>query len=214
VNSVEKSPELTDFILEIAAKHFAEKGFSGARVDEIAADAGVNKATMYYRIGNKQALYEHIFVAPLEATLEGVRHAVSQQSEPTRQLRAYIKTLAEHMAGRYRYFPAVMMREVVSGAERIPERGMLAMCEVQKILREVIAAGIETKQFRTVNPFLVHMLIMGSLSIYTTGEPMRKRMMQMFSDYPLPVQKGEGNAFPLDEINNMIMNSVLKGDRE
>ena len=46
-------------ILNAAAKHFAINGFGGARVDEIAAEAGVNKATLYYRIGDKAAIYDH-----------------------------------------------------------------------------------------------------------------------------------------------------------
>ena len=34
-------------ILEAAAHEFASKGFDGARVDEIARSAGVNKALIY-----------------------------------------------------------------------------------------------------------------------------------------------------------------------
>ena len=35
-----------DRILQAATKEFAEAGFAGARVDEIAKSAGVNKATL------------------------------------------------------------------------------------------------------------------------------------------------------------------------
>ena len=38
-------------ILDTAAKHFAINGFGSARMDEIAEEAKVNKATIYYRIG-------------------------------------------------------------------------------------------------------------------------------------------------------------------
>ena len=206
----EKSLELIDSILEIAAKQFAEKGFSGARVDEIAHEAGVNKATMYYHIGNKQALYEQIFIEPLEATLADVRDKVAQTDGAEARLRVYIKCLAQNMTSRYAYFPAVMMREVVSGAARIPERAMRTMCDVQLILREIISDGVEGGSFRTVNPFMVHMLIMGSLSIYTTGGPMRQRMTALFDDYQVQNSQQE-NQFMLDEIVNMIVYSVLNG---
>ena len=49
-------------ILEAAAKHFAINGFGGARVDENALEAGVNKATLYYRIGDKAAIYDRVFI--------------------------------------------------------------------------------------------------------------------------------------------------------
>jgi len=45
-------------ILDAAETVFAEKGFSGARIDAIAAAAGCNKSLIYQYFGNKLALYE------------------------------------------------------------------------------------------------------------------------------------------------------------
>ena len=47
-------------IFDAARKTFADKGFAGARMDEIARMARVNKATIYYHIGDKRTLYERI----------------------------------------------------------------------------------------------------------------------------------------------------------
>ncbi len=44
-------------ILEAATLEFAEKGFDGARVDQIAARAAVNKQMIYHYFGNKDALF-------------------------------------------------------------------------------------------------------------------------------------------------------------
>ena len=48
-------------ILQAAEKIFAEKGYDAARIDQIAADAGVNKALIYYYFKNKRALLENLF---------------------------------------------------------------------------------------------------------------------------------------------------------
>jgi AcrR family transcriptional regulator len=48
-------------ILQTAEKIFAEKGYDAARIDQIAADAGVNKALIYYYFKNKRALLEDLF---------------------------------------------------------------------------------------------------------------------------------------------------------
>lgn len=54
-------PELTKgLILAAAKKEFAEKGFDGARVDEIAATAQVNKQLIYYYFDNKDTLFTHV----------------------------------------------------------------------------------------------------------------------------------------------------------
>ncbi|MEW9807100.1 TetR/AcrR family transcriptional regulator [Mesorhizobium sp. ZMM04-5] len=44
-------------LLSTAISEFADKGFAGARVDEIANRAGVNKQLLYHHFGNKDDLY-------------------------------------------------------------------------------------------------------------------------------------------------------------
>ena len=48
-------------ILEAALTEFQKKGFEGARVDEIARQAGVNKALLYYYFESKEKILEAIF---------------------------------------------------------------------------------------------------------------------------------------------------------
>src|SRR5882757_9942514 len=44
-------------LLTAARREFAENGLAGARVDEIAERAGVNKQLVYHYFGDKDALY-------------------------------------------------------------------------------------------------------------------------------------------------------------
>ena len=48
-------------ILEAAEQIFAEVGFDGARVDDIALKAGVNKALIYYYFESKDAILDELF---------------------------------------------------------------------------------------------------------------------------------------------------------
>lgn len=56
-------------IFAAATKIFAKKGFDGARVDKIAAEAGVNKQLLYHHFGSKDGL----FTAALERAYESIR---------------------------------------------------------------------------------------------------------------------------------------------
>ena len=47
-------------ILAAAEAEFAEKGFFGARVDEIALAAGINKRMLYAYFGDKETLYKQV----------------------------------------------------------------------------------------------------------------------------------------------------------
>jgi AcrR family transcriptional regulator len=44
-------------ILDVATKEFADQGYSGARVDHIAAQTRTTKRMIYYYFGSKEQLY-------------------------------------------------------------------------------------------------------------------------------------------------------------
>lgn len=57
-----------DLILDAAEVRFAERGFSGVSVREIAADVGLkNQASLYHHFKNKRALYEAVLARGVEA---------------------------------------------------------------------------------------------------------------------------------------------------
>lgn len=47
-------------LLAVAAEEFAEKGFSGARVDQIAVRAGINKRMLYHYFEHKDGLFKAV----------------------------------------------------------------------------------------------------------------------------------------------------------
>src|SRR5260370_40150134 len=55
-----QSAETRAAILAAAERHFAKAGLAGARTEEIAAEAGVNKALLYYYFESKEHLYEAV----------------------------------------------------------------------------------------------------------------------------------------------------------
>ena len=53
-----RDPERTrQELLRVACEEFADKGLAGARVDEIARRAGINKQAIYYHFGSKDNLF-------------------------------------------------------------------------------------------------------------------------------------------------------------
>ncbi|HTH13299.1 MAG TPA: TetR/AcrR family transcriptional regulator [Spirochaetia bacterium] len=77
--SQESSNDSRTKILRAAEAEFAQKGYDGARVDAIAARAGVNKALLYYYFKNKAALLETL----LAEYLAGLQDAKDQVPVPT-----------------------------------------------------------------------------------------------------------------------------------
>jgi len=68
------SPDPRERILDAAERAFAAQGLAGARVAAIAADAGVNKAMLYYYFGSKEGLFEAA-LGRVAAAVEGLAEA-------------------------------------------------------------------------------------------------------------------------------------------
>lgn len=62
-----------DQILDAAERHFAERGFEGASVREIAGDSGVrNQASLYHYFDGKRRLYEAVLQRGVGLLIEAV----------------------------------------------------------------------------------------------------------------------------------------------
>ena len=71
-NGTSRDPEGTKTaILKAATREFSEKGYGGARIDAIAAQAEINKRMLYHYFGGKEDLY----LAVLEEAYIGIRRA-------------------------------------------------------------------------------------------------------------------------------------------
>ena len=68
---LDRSAETRARILDAALQEFSALGMAGARMDQIAAAAGVNKALLYYHFDSKENLY----IAALEMISAKIRDA-------------------------------------------------------------------------------------------------------------------------------------------
>jgi AcrR family transcriptional regulator len=155
-----------DAILDAALDVFADKGFAQARLDDVAARAGVAKGTVYLYVASKEALFEELVRsgiaapiaeiaeralahdAPLETTLRMLFTFLRKEVVGTR--RAEIARLVLAEAGRFPDLAALYHREVVSRGmalirgilERAATRGEIAADEVVRFPQLVIAPGL------------------------------------------------------------------------
>jgi len=164
-----------DCILQAATQEFARKGFDGARVDEIAHYARVNKATIYYRIGDKEALYEAVLAQIHSQLADRLANETVAQDNPRDQLRRYIEIFAQEVDAQP-FTSAIMMREVASGGSHLPDSALGHMARNFGTLHGILERGMAVGVFRKVNPIAIHRLIIGSILLHTTDAPIRQRL--------------------------------------
>ena len=87
-------------ILETARKHFVRNGFAGARMQEIADEADINKAMLHYYFRSKQQLYERITGHVLDQLLPQFAGAIGTEGpvlmKIERMIKTYIAILTAH----------------------------------------------------------------------------------------------------------------------
>jgi AcrR family transcriptional regulator len=73
-------------MLEIAAGLFAERGYHGTSMDEIAVRSGVSKPMVYEYFGSKEGIYLACVAEAEKGLIESMERAVSAETAPDRQL--------------------------------------------------------------------------------------------------------------------------------
>ena len=139
-------------ILDAAASVFSEVGFAGARVDKIAERAGVNKATIYYHIGDKETLYAEVISNVIGNTAETLAHEIKDIHDPEEKLRIYIRTFARNIDDNPQVAP-IMMREVASGGKHLPEVVARDIFRIVSMLRGILKEGDEKGIFHRNHSF-------------------------------------------------------------
>src|SRR6186997_3627804 len=79
-----------DSVFDSAAAQFAKGGFDGVSVDDIARDAGVNKAMIYYHFADKLALYRAVLADGLSRMGATVHDIASSNDAPATKLDRFI----------------------------------------------------------------------------------------------------------------------------
>jgi AcrR family transcriptional regulator len=166
-------PDTRTRLLDAAERAFAEAGLAGARVNAIAAEAGANKAMLYYYFGDKEGLYnavlERVF-AQVSAVVAEVEASGAQGAEAQlrRFFEGYAAILAEHP-----HLVRLMVRSLLDDAPAQTARLGPRMREVVPRVAAAVAAGQARGELRAaVNPALVAPTIVGPLVFFELARPL------------------------------------------
>ncbi|WP_424230392.1 TetR/AcrR family transcriptional regulator [Actinophytocola sp.] len=148
-------------IIQVATREFADKGYAGARVDEIAAKMSTTKRMIYYYFGNKERLYVEV----LEHAYAGIR-AIEQKLDvehldPVEAMRQLAGLTFDHHESHPDFIRLVSI-ENIHHAEHIARSTVLSGLAnpALDVLARILDRGRESGVFRGgVDPLDIHMVI-------------------------------------------------------
>src|SRR5512145_1155753 len=165
--AAERDGDTEQRILDAAHAVFIRTGTAGARMQEIAREAGVNSALLHYYFRSKDRLAEAVFQRAAGQLLPAVAGVLASDRPLPEKVRAIVEIELDRLS-RTPYLPAYIISELAHHPERITQlisamTGSQPEALGRKLLR-VVAAQIDEEvragRMRRIAPeqFLVNLL--------------------------------------------------------
>ncbi len=147
------SEERKEQILEAAMDVFARSGFHGARMDDIAEQAGLSKGALYWYFDGKDAIIQGIMDRLFAGESEQLRELLKTDMSAQIKLQTFIDLAIEEIKSMESMIPIMiefwsllLRKKKVSGVLGGYYSGYL------DLIVPMIQQGIDTGEFRQVNP--------------------------------------------------------------
>jgi len=191
-------------ILNAAKEVFLEKGFDGARMQEIADKAGINKALLHYYFRSKDKLFDAIFSEAFEQFFPKVAEIMTTDKPFFEKLGFFIDTYID-MLSKNPHLPVFVMHEINRSPEVLINiiRGSGVNPEH---LAKVIQKEVKVGRIIPVNPTHLIVNILGMCLFPFMGRPIIQGFL--FNNDAKLYQKFLSER--KEEIKNFVFNSIKK----
>ncbi|MEW6079307.1 MAG: TetR/AcrR family transcriptional regulator [Thermodesulfobacteriota bacterium] len=162
-------------IMEAATAVFSREGFKGARMQQIARQAGVNQALLHYYFSSKENLYEEVLFRFFSSVLKQLAHHFGTYDSPEAALRGFINVYMDILKGNPD-LPRLMVSEIIGGgshmmaiADRIAsEIGISPPNLIAPFIEKAAADGL----IRPVDPRQTAISVIGMCLMYFVARPL------------------------------------------
>lgn len=173
-----------EIILSTAMKLFGQKGFEGTSVREIASGADVNPAMISYYFGSKEKLFEKLvehkssFLAGFFAELVN-NTSLTQLEKLFVVIDRYVERMFHSPQFHHLLHRELSLERRPQMKEAITEILLRNFVSIRKILED----GMESGEFRKVDPELTIASILGTISHLLSSEIMCRKIFHKSKDF-------------------------------
>jgi TetR/AcrR family transcriptional regulator len=163
--------ETRELILAAAEIEFANRGFSRARLEDIAEPVGITRAAIIYHFGDKQALYTAVLEATFSALAQRIRDALEADAPHAQRVERLIGAWVDYAAERPT-LARLFMREVADAPGELGPELRRLVDPMFSVVTEGIEKGQQEGAFRSVDPVLVVSILAGATVWFVTNAPL------------------------------------------
>lgn len=140
-------------ILDAAREVFSHKGLDAANVSDVATTAGVSHGTVYHYFNSKDDLFMAVFEDWIATSAyETYAERALTADTAADQLRVFAETATRMMVSSAEFLPVQMeFWSHLLRNDAIRERFRLLFAELRRFLSQIIQAGVDSGEFRSVD---------------------------------------------------------------
>lgn len=180
------SPEIPDGrrerILRAAIAEFSRHGLAGARIDAIAAAAGVNKALLYYYFQSKSRIYAAALEVSAAGMIESALRALNHEGTAGERLLRTALNHFDRIASQHEY-RQLINQEITRLRERRYEAVPAPLEKIFSLLmhkmRRLLAEGMKSGELVRTDSMQVLYAVLGANVFYFLSAP----MMRLVADF-------------------------------
>ncbi|HEY8305505.1 MAG TPA: TetR/AcrR family transcriptional regulator [Lapillicoccus sp.] len=158
-------PQRREQLLEVGRKLFADKGFEGTSVEEIAAKAGVSKPVVYEHFGGKEGLYAVVVDRELRTLLDGINVALRVETTSRGLLEAAALALLDYIEGSTDGF-RILVRDSPAGQSTGSFASLIS--DVATQVEHLLAAEFKSRKLDPKTAPLYAQMLVGMVAL--TGQ--------------------------------------------
>ncbi len=144
-----KTRSVEQNIFDAAEEIFHEHGFDGARMQEIADRAGINKAMLHYYFRSKDRLFQTVFSAALDRMLQRIVEPLASDLPLGIKIRRFVETYVDELH-RHPKMPGFIITELNRHPERLKEAALKHIVPVLPKIQEQIDESVGEGRIKPV----------------------------------------------------------------
>lgn len=173
-----------DHIINVAIELFAEKGFEGTSIRDLATRADVNLAMVNYYFGTKDKLFEAI-IESKAIFMRGVLDELKNNSTLTEieKLDLIIESHVNRFLAQPLFHKVLQQELLVTQRVSMHESVLNLFTQNTQDVVAIIEKGIRKKVFRKVDPQLTFATIIGTINQVMKSKTMCNRLINKDPDF-------------------------------
>jgi len=172
-------------ILETARSVFVEKGFDGARMQEIADKAGINKALLHYYFRSKENLFESILNESIQKIIPHILEFMESEVPLAGKIEGFISNYIGLLIDNP-HIPSFVLHELSRNPDRMSSTILRTGID-PKVLRDKLAQQIQEENFIEIEPAQLVVNIIALCVFPFIAKPVLQTVL--FDNYPEKYQQ-------------------------